>query len=98
MSAAEVSAQIRCNRKIAFERRAFELPSPRAEAGRDCKRDGYRRPDEIEIANCCQNRLLAPDREDVEDSARNEERNRKMNNDRMLRMPCEERRLQIERI
>ena len=98
MSAAEVSAQIICSRKIAFERRAFELPSPRAEAGRDCERDGYRCPDEIEIANCCQNRFLAPDREDVEDSAGNEESNRKMNNHRVLRMPCKERGLEIERI
>lgn len=84
--------------QIAFERRAFELPSPGAEAGRDCQRDGYRSPDEIEITHCGQDRFLAPDREDVEDSARNEESNRKMNDDGVLRVPCKERRLQIERI
>jgi hypothetical protein len=84
--------------QIAFERRAFELPLPRAEAGRDGQRDGYRRPNEIEIANCGQDRFLAPDRKDVEDNACNEEGNRKMNNHRMLGVPCEERRLQIERI
>ena len=84
--------------QIAFERRAFELPSPRAEARSDCQRDGYRRPDEIEITHSCQDRFLAPDREDVEDSAGNEQGNRKMNNHRVLRMPCKERGLEIERI
>ena len=84
--------------QIAFEGRAFELPVPCAEARREGQRDGYRRPDKIEIANCCQNRFLAPDREDVEDRARNEEGNWKMNNHRVLGVPCEERRLQIERI
>ena len=84
--------------KVTFECRAFELPLPRAEAGRDCERDGYRRPDEIEIAHGGEDRFLAPDREDVEDSACNEKGNRKMNNHRVLGVPCKERRLQIERI
>ncbi len=84
--------------QIAFERRAFELPLPCAKARRDCQRDGYRGAEEIEITDCGQNRLLAPDRENVEDSARNKKRNRKMNDNRMLGVPCQKRRLQIERI
>jgi hypothetical protein len=46
----------------------------------------------------CKNRLLAPDRQYLEDDARYKERNRKMNDDRMLRLACEERGLQIEGI
>ena len=84
--------------QIAFECRAFELPLPRAEARSDCQRDGYRRPDKIEITYRGKDGFLTPDREDVEDCAGNEERNRKMNDHRVLGVPCEERRLEIERI
>jgi hypothetical protein len=42
--------------------------------------------------------LLAPDRQYLEDGARYKERNRKMNDDRMLRVSREERGLQIEGI
>ena len=55
-------------------------------------------PSEIVIGDRCKKRLLAPDRQYVEDSACNKERDRKMNDDRMLGVACEQRSLHIERI
>jgi len=60
--------------------------------------EGERGAEKIVISNRCENRLLAPDCQDFEGGARNKERNRKMNYDRMLRVACEERGLQIEGI
>jgi hypothetical protein len=84
--------------KITLQCRAFELPLPCAETGRDCQRDSYGSSNEIEVTNGCQNGLLPPDGEDVEDSANDEKGNGKMNENRMLRMPSQKRGLQIERI
>ncbi|HVH90428.1 MAG TPA: hypothetical protein VM783_03465, partial [Candidatus Acidoferrum sp.] len=53
---------------------------------------------EIVIGDRCENRLFAPDCQYLEDSARDKERNWKMNDDWMLRVPSEERGLQIEGI
>lgn len=84
--------------QITFQSRTLELPSPRGETGSDCQRNGYRSSNEVEIADCCQAGLLAPDREDVENSACDKQGDRKVNDYWVLSMPCEERRLQIERI
>src|SRR5581483_3757368 len=84
--------------QITFQHCAFELPSPCAKTGGYCERDGYRCSNEIEVADRCQGRLLAPDRKDVEDNACNEEGNRKMHNHGMLHMRCQERGLQVERV
>src|SRR5213079_1153224 len=84
--------------QIAFQCRALKLPLPRAETGRNGKRNGYRGRSESEIANCSQGGFLAPDREDVEHRACNKERDRKMNDNRMLGVAREERGLHIERV
>ena len=54
--------------------------------------------DEVEIRDYGQKRLFAPYRQHVEHRACNKERDRKVNDDRMLSVACEERSLHIERV
>ena len=83
--------------QISFQCRAFELPSPCSETGRDCEWQAQRRAKEIEIGYRCEDRLFTPDRQDLEDGACYKQRDRKMNEDRMLRVWRQNCRLEIER-
>ena len=74
------------------------MPSPRAKAGRDRKWDGRRGAHEIVKGDRGKNRTLALQRQSIEDNACDKEGNRKMNDDRMLCVPREERCLEIESV
>jgi len=84
--------------QVAFQCRAFELPLPRSQASGDCEWDGQRGAEEIVIGDRRKSRLLAPDCQYFEDSAGDKERNREMNDDRMLGVSGQERGLDVEGI
>ena len=84
--------------QIPFQRRAFELPSPRGQAGCNSKRNGNRRREKIEIGGCCEGRLFPPYRQNLEYCARDKKRDWEMDNDRVLRVRRQNGGLEIERI
>src|SRR5882724_10184288 len=84
--------------QVAFYCCALQLPVPGSQTSCDCKRDGQRGSQQIVIGDRCENRLLAPSRQYLEDNARDKKRDWKMNDDRMLSVSREERGLHIERV
>ena len=76
----------------------LELPLPGEEPGNHRGDAGHGSNQKIEIGRCGQALLFGPMRNEVKSSASNEQRNRKMDNDRVLSVSSEESRLQIEGI
>ena len=66
--------------QVALERRALEMPSPRSQTGRNRQRDADRGAHKIVIGDRSKNRLFAPDRQQIEERAGNEQRNRRAGN------------------
>ena len=76
--------------KIALESRAFELPLPGSQATCDGQLGHQRRRKQIIVCNRRQDGVSPPDREEIKRETRDEQRNREVNDHRMLGMLREE--------
>src|SRR5436305_5500344 len=84
--------------QVPFQRSTLELPLPGQDTGRDGKRDTDRRREKIEVGDRSKNRLFPPERQDFKHCTHNKQRDRKMNEHRVLRMRGKQRSFEIERI
>ena len=80
----QISSEVQQQRSFQFL--AFKLPLPSQDsAGKHRYHEGGSSED-IEIPCCCQSRPFCPASREIESDSGDEERNRKMNQDDMLRM------------
>ena len=96
------ASQNEVNQQQSFQLLSRQLPLPGSNASRERGQNKNRRCDKVKIGRCRQHRFplnaFCPARRKIESDARQKQRNRKVNQDDMLRVFRQQRRFEIEGI